>query len=166
MRGVAYMVIAIALLSTMDAMAKWLAMGDVPVIQILALRSLIIIPLLLIVFQYRGRLSELKPKNNLPHLYRGLIGFVVFRAKARSEENKTERSAVEARAYRESTAIHSALSRRSRPRQRRRRPGPARRKALPPLPPPPSRRGAASAPLLPPPPSLFFLIHSKMSVLI
>jgi len=76
MRGVAYMVIAIALLSTMDAMAKWLAMGDVPVIQILALRSLIIIPLLLIVFQYRGRLSELKPKNNLPHLYRGLIGFV------------------------------------------------------------------------------------------
>jgi drug/metabolite transporter (DMT)-like permease len=76
MRGVAYMVIAIALLSTMDAMAKWLAMGNVPVIQILALRSVVIIPLLLIVFQYRGRLSELKPKNKLFHLYRGVIGFV------------------------------------------------------------------------------------------
>lgn len=75
MRGVAYMVIAIALLSTMDAMAKWLAMGDVPVIQILAVRSVVIIPLLLIVFQYRGRLSELKPQNKLFHLYRGLIGF-------------------------------------------------------------------------------------------
>lgn len=75
MRGVAYMVIAIALLSTMDAMAKWLAMGDVPVIQILALRSIVIIPLLIIVFRYRNRLSELKPQNKLFHLYRGLIGF-------------------------------------------------------------------------------------------
>jgi len=76
MRGVAYMVVAIALLSTMDAMAKWLAMEDVPVIQILALRSVIIIPLLLGVFYYRDRLSELKPKNKLFHAYRGLIGFV------------------------------------------------------------------------------------------
>lgn len=75
MRGIACMVIAIALLSTMDAMAKWLAMRDVPVIQILALRSVVIIPLLLVVFHYRNRLSELKPRNKLFHLYRGLIGF-------------------------------------------------------------------------------------------
>lgn len=69
------MVVAIALLSTMDAIAKWLATEEVPVIQILALRSVVIVPLILLVFLCRDRLAELKPKKTLPHLYRALIGF-------------------------------------------------------------------------------------------
>ncbi|MFK7856932.1 MAG: DMT family transporter [Granulosicoccus sp.] len=75
MRGIVLMVMAIALLSTMDALAKWLVTEEVPAIQILALRSIVIVPLILLVFLCRGRLAELKPKKTLPHLYRALVGF-------------------------------------------------------------------------------------------
>ncbi len=76
MRGILYMVAAIALLSTMDAMAKWLATHDVTVIQILALRSVVIIPLLMAVFAYRNQLHELKPVNTRAHVWRGAVGFL------------------------------------------------------------------------------------------
>ena len=69
------MVIAIALLSAMDAIAKWLTMHDVPAVQILAIRSVVIVPLVLIVFHCRGRLQDLKPNNIRHHVFRGLIGF-------------------------------------------------------------------------------------------
>ena len=69
------MVLGIGLLSTMDAMAKWLTGGGVPALQILALRSLVIIPLLLLVFWYRGELAQLKPVRLKHHFFRGVIGF-------------------------------------------------------------------------------------------
>ncbi len=70
------MLIAIGLLSGMDAIAKILMQGGMPAVQILALRSLIIIPLLLTVFAVRGKLGSLRPTRPLWHLCRGLIGFV------------------------------------------------------------------------------------------
>lgn len=69
------MVAAIALLSAMDAMAKYLTMDGVTVIQIVALRALVILPILAGVFYLRGKTHELKPKNTKAHLTRGLIGF-------------------------------------------------------------------------------------------
>lgn len=70
------MVIAMALLSTMDAMAKSLTMGGVAVIQILALRSCLIVTMLGSAFVFRGKSAELKPKNLKAHVGRGVVGFV------------------------------------------------------------------------------------------
>ena len=76
MHGIALMLIAIGLLSGMDAIAKILMQGGMPAIQILALRSVIIVPLLLSVFALKGKLATLKPTRPVWHLGRGLIGFV------------------------------------------------------------------------------------------
>ena len=70
------MVGAMALLSAMDAMAKYLTMDGVTVIQIVALRSVVIVPILFGLFYFRGKLHELKPKSAKAHLARGCIGFV------------------------------------------------------------------------------------------
>ncbi len=69
------MMLAIGLLSGMDAIAKILMHNGMPAVQILALRSLIIIPLLLAVFTFKGNLAALKPTRPLWHLCRGMIGF-------------------------------------------------------------------------------------------
>jgi len=69
------MVIAMALLCSMDAMAKSLTMAGVAVMQILALRSVLIVALLVAAFRLRGKGNELKPVNLKAHTARGLIGF-------------------------------------------------------------------------------------------
>ncbi len=77
MRGILFMLVAILLLSCMDALAKWLLTAhDVTVIQILAIRSIIILPLLLLVFSLRKNLATLKPNRTKLHLWRGAIGFI------------------------------------------------------------------------------------------
>ncbi|NND91777.1 MAG: DMT family transporter [Granulosicoccus sp.] len=76
MRGMAFMMLAIGLLSAMDAIAKWLTTNGLTVIQILALRSLVIVPLMLIVFSSRGSRATLVPRSPILHLYRGVIGFI------------------------------------------------------------------------------------------
>lgn len=53
--GILPMLAAIALLSTMDVLGKSLTMVGVTVIQILALRSLVIVPFLVAGFAFRGR---------------------------------------------------------------------------------------------------------------
>lgn len=68
------MVVAMALLSTMDAMAKTLTMSGVAVLQILALRSIIIVPILAAAFAIKGDTSALRPKNFHAQLARGLVG--------------------------------------------------------------------------------------------
>lgn len=76
MRGIICMLIAIALLGGMDALAKWLVLEGVSAIQILAIRSAIILPLILLVYKARNELSSLKPKRADLHLWRGCIGFI------------------------------------------------------------------------------------------
>lgn len=68
------MLIAMALLSSMDAMAKSLTMAGVAVMQILAVRSCLIVPTLFISFVARGKVHELKPVNVRAQLARGLVG--------------------------------------------------------------------------------------------
>jgi drug/metabolite transporter (DMT)-like permease len=60
----------------MDALAKWLSTNGITVIQMLALRSLIIIPVLILIFVSRGQLKLLKPVNVKAHTARGMIGAV------------------------------------------------------------------------------------------
>lgn len=76
MRGIVYMLIAIALLGCMDALAKWLMLEGVSAMQILAIRSAVILPLMLLVYRLRNELSNLKPKRLDLHLWRGSIGFI------------------------------------------------------------------------------------------
>jgi drug/metabolite transporter (DMT)-like permease len=76
MRGVVYMLIAIALLGCMDALAKWLMLEGVSAMQILAIRSAVILPLMLLVYRLRNELPNLKPKRLDLHLWRGSIGFI------------------------------------------------------------------------------------------
>ncbi|MFT5043873.1 MAG: drug/metabolite transporter (DMT)-like permease [Porticoccaceae bacterium] len=76
MRGIFYMLIAIALLGGMDATAKWLMLEGVSAMQILVIRSAIILPLMLLAYRLRNELPTLKPKRPDLHLWRGCIGFI------------------------------------------------------------------------------------------
>lgn len=75
MGGIAFMVIAMALLASMDALAKTLTMSGVAVVQLLALRSLIIVLVLSATFAVRGKAAELQPVSYKAHAARGVIGF-------------------------------------------------------------------------------------------
>ena len=66
MRGIGLMILGIGLLCTMDAMAKLLMKNGMPAVQLLALRSVLIIPLIMLIFSFRGNLAALKPTRPLP----------------------------------------------------------------------------------------------------
>lgn len=51
-------------------------MGGVAVMQILALRSCLIVSMLAAAFVFRGKSAELKPKNLKAHIGRGAVGFI------------------------------------------------------------------------------------------
>ena len=74
--GVLYMLVGMCLLSTMDAVGKWLIDNGMHSVQILALRSLIIVPILLLVYASSGQLKQLKPARPIAQALRGLSGFL------------------------------------------------------------------------------------------
>ncbi len=76
LRGAVLMVIAIALLATMDATVKWLVTHQVEVMQILAVRSVIIVFFMVGLYQIRGRGQEIIPTRPIAQLLRGLFGFI------------------------------------------------------------------------------------------
>ena len=76
MRGIGLMILGIGLLCTMDALAKLLMKNGMPAVQLLALRSVVIVPLMLLIFSFQGNLATLKPTRPILHIGRGIIGFV------------------------------------------------------------------------------------------
>ncbi len=70
------MLLAIGFLSCMDALAKWLISNGMNSVQLLAVRSLIIVPVILLVFAARGRLRDLLPQRPVAQVFRGLFGVV------------------------------------------------------------------------------------------
>ena len=74
--GILYMQVAIGFLSSMDAVAKWLIENSVHTLQILALRSVFIVPALLLVFATKGSLGTLRPTRPVAQMIRGLTGFL------------------------------------------------------------------------------------------
>lgn len=68
------MLLAVALLSSMDALAKWLSTNGVTVVQLLALRSVILIPILIATFALKGQSKALKPASIRAHAARGFAG--------------------------------------------------------------------------------------------
>lgn len=75
MRGIGLMTLGIGLLCGMDAMAKLLMNNGMPAMQLLALRSIVIVPLIMLVFRVQGNLAALKPTRPILHMGRGIIGF-------------------------------------------------------------------------------------------
>lgn len=70
------MLLAMALLSTMDAFAKWLMEHSATSVQLLALRSVIIVPLLILIFVLKGKNTELLPTRPVAQAVRGVLGFI------------------------------------------------------------------------------------------
>ena len=74
-QGIAYMVTGIGLLSLMDALVKWLGEGGVHPMQLIAMRSWIIVCLFLLFYASRKQGATLKPNNALAVHGRSALGF-------------------------------------------------------------------------------------------
>lgn len=76
MAGIGFMMGGMFLLALMDAVAKWLVEDNISPIQILAIRSWIIISIMLVLLWSRKEFYALKTKRPLAHGARGLLGFL------------------------------------------------------------------------------------------
>ena len=74
--GIVLMLLAMSFLSTMDAIAKWLMENSATPIQLLALRSVIIVPCVILYFWIKGAKSELMPTRPIAQGVRGMLGFI------------------------------------------------------------------------------------------
>ncbi|MBI3503473.1 MAG: DMT family transporter, partial [Proteobacteria bacterium] len=72
LRGIAFMVAGILALSLMDAISKY-AIAFLPSIQIMAVRSVLIVPALLAVIFATGQISSLRTRRPFAHALRGII---------------------------------------------------------------------------------------------
>ncbi len=73
--GIGLMILAMLLFVMMDALAKWLVSSEMSAIQLIAIRSWIILPLILLVLAARGEIKDLKTRHPRRHLLRGCCGF-------------------------------------------------------------------------------------------
>ncbi len=74
--GILYMIVGILLLSIMDAVAKWMVKDTLDPIQLIAIRSWIIIIVLYIYFSTKNLKHELRSKRSIHLGLRGLFGFL------------------------------------------------------------------------------------------
>ena len=75
MLGIGFMLLAMLLFETMDALVKWLVLADISVILILFFRSWLIVGMILIYLGLRRELLELRTRKPVQHAVRGLVGF-------------------------------------------------------------------------------------------
>ena len=73
--GIGLMLLAMLLFVVMDAVAKWLVSAEMSAIQVIAVRSWILVILIPLILGLRGELSELVTRQPVQHAVRGLIGF-------------------------------------------------------------------------------------------
>jgi len=73
--GIGLMMLAMLLFEVMDAVAKWLVSADMSAIQVIAIRSWIMLVMILAILAIRGELTELATRKPLQHALRGCIGF-------------------------------------------------------------------------------------------
>lgn len=74
--GISLMLLSMFLLSTMDAFAKYLMEHSATSVQLLALRSVIIVPCLILYFLLKGKKAELLPSRPIAQGVRGVLGFI------------------------------------------------------------------------------------------
>jgi drug/metabolite transporter (DMT)-like permease len=73
--GIGLMILAMLLFAVMDALAKWLVSANMSAIQLIAIRSWIIIPLILLMLIAKGEMNELATRHPMRHVLRGCFGF-------------------------------------------------------------------------------------------
>ena len=73
--GISLILLAMLLFEVMDAVVKWLVIDDLSAIQVIAIRSWMIVPSIIILLALRGDLKELSMRRPGLHLLRGMIGF-------------------------------------------------------------------------------------------
>lgn len=73
--GIGLMMLAMLLFEVMDAVAKWLVSADMSAIQVIAIRSWMMLAMILAILGIRGELAELATRKPLQHALRGCIGF-------------------------------------------------------------------------------------------
>jgi drug/metabolite transporter (DMT)-like permease len=73
--GIGLMMLAMLLFEIMDAVAKWLVSADMSAIQVIAVRSWMVIAMILLILAIRGELRELVTRRPMQHAMRGIIGF-------------------------------------------------------------------------------------------
>lgn len=74
--GILLMMLAMFLMASMDTTAKWLVEADISPIQVLAMRSWIILPVILLTLAVRNQLGLLKTTRPLAHGIRGGLGIL------------------------------------------------------------------------------------------
>ena len=67
--------LAMLLFQAMDAMAKWLVKADISAVQVIAVRSWMMLAMILLVLALRGKLSLLRTQKPSTHALRGLLAF-------------------------------------------------------------------------------------------
>jgi drug/metabolite transporter (DMT)-like permease len=72
--GITLMMLGMLLMACMDTAAKWLVEADVSPIQVVAMRSWIIVPIILLFLFARGQLASLKTARPFAHGLRGGLG--------------------------------------------------------------------------------------------
>ncbi|MBX2879329.1 MAG: DMT family transporter [Granulosicoccus sp.] len=73
-RGIVFMLCGMSLLSIMDGLAKLLVMQDIHSIEVLAVRGVIIVPILVAFYTLRGKPRELLPTRPVAQALRGAAG--------------------------------------------------------------------------------------------
>lgn len=76
LNGIRYMLIAMFSMATMDALAKFLVTDNYDPIQILAMRSWLILAVMLMYYRARNKLHKLLASKPLAQLARGIVGFI------------------------------------------------------------------------------------------
>ena len=73
--GIGLMILAMLLFAVMDGLAKWLVSAQMSAIQLIAIRSWIIILLILLMLAAKGEINELATRHPWRHVFRGCFGF-------------------------------------------------------------------------------------------
>jgi drug/metabolite transporter (DMT)-like permease len=73
--GIGLMMLAMLLFEVMDAIAKWLVSSEMSAIQVIAIRSWILLPSILLILAIKGEIGELATRKPIQHLLRGCLGF-------------------------------------------------------------------------------------------
>ena len=73
--GIGLMILAMLLFVIMDALAKWLVSSEMSAIQLIAIRSWIILPMILLILAARGQIKDLTTHHPGHHMLRGCLGF-------------------------------------------------------------------------------------------
>ncbi|GLQ05445.1 DMT family transporter [Sneathiella chinensis] len=73
--GIIYMMLAILMLSSMDAVAKWLVEADYSPFQIISLRGMINLVILMMILPFMGGIARIKTSRPWAHGGRSAIGF-------------------------------------------------------------------------------------------